>query len=190
MQSLNTDARRNLHSGANQSNRGAVYRKFYCVAIALALLFSISVASESAVRLAGFQAYLFNSKTGQLSQDILTKGAPELGNVPIGEFASVSTLVVVKVELGAQAPVPEKAQIRLVALQGGSLPFAAKDGKNRDRTILDRTTNLGPVNDTGASYIGFWLDNTGCHTITLKAFVVGVRDAVPLTGVLPFTCYE
>ena len=142
------------------------------------------------MRLAGFQAYLFSSKTGQLSQDMLKTGAPELGNVPIGEYASVSTLVVVRVELGAQAPVPDKAQIRLVALESGSTPFAAKDGKARDRTILDRTSNLGPVNDKGASYVGFWLDNTGCHTIKLQAFIVGVRDAAPLTGVLPFTCYE
>jgi hypothetical protein len=142
------------------------------------------------VRLAGFQAYLFNSKTGQLSQDMLAKGASELGNVLIGEFASVSTLVVVRVELGAQAPVPHKAQIRLVALESDSMPFAAKSRKTSDRTILDRTSNLGPVNDKGGTYVGFWLDNTGCHTITLKAFVVGVRDAAPLTGVLPFTCYE
>ncbi len=165
-----------------------MHRTYYRVA--LALLYSIPVASQPAARLAGFQAYLFNSKTGQLSQDMLAKGAPELGNVPIGEFASVATLVVVRVELGAQAPVPQKAQIHLVALESGSMPFAAKDGKTHDRTILDRTSNLGPVNDKGASYVGFWLDNTGCHTITLKAFLVGVRDVAPLTGVLPFTCYE
>jgi hypothetical protein len=121
---------------------------------------------------------------------MLAKGAPELGNVPIGEFASVSTLVVVRVELGAQAPVPEKLQVRLVAVETGSMPFAAKGGKTRNRTILDRTSKLGPVNEKGAGYVGFWLDNTGCHTITLKAFVVGATDAAPLTAVLPFTCYE
>lgn len=167
-----------------------MHTKYSRAALVLALLFSVPAPSQSALRLAGFQAYLFNSKTGQLSQDMLAKGAPELGNVPIGEFASVSTLIVVRVELGAQAPVPQKAQIRLVALESGSMPFAAKDGKTRDRTILDRISNLGPVNDQGASYVGFWLDNTRCHTITLKAFVVGVRDAAPLTGVLPFTCHE
>lgn len=176
--------------GVNQSKRLNVRTKYSRVALALALLFSIPAASQSSVRLAGFQTYLFNSKTGQLSQDILAKGAPELGNVPIGEFASISTLVVVKVELGAQAPAPPKTQIRLVAVESGAMPFAAKDGKARDRTILDRTSNLGPINDKGTSYVGFWLDNTGCHTITLKAIVVGVRDAAPLTGVLPFTCYE
>ena len=121
---------------------------------------------------------------------MLAKGAPQLGNIPIGKFASVSTLVVVRVELRTQAPVPEKAQIRLVAVESGSMPFATKGGKTRDRTILDRTSSLGPVNDKGESYVGFWLGATGCHTITLKAFVVGARDTAPLTGVLPFTCYE
>ena len=167
-----------------------MHRKYTRAALALALLLPISGASQSAVHLAGFQAYLFNSKTGRLSQDMLAKGAPQMGNVIIGEFASVSTLVVVRVELGAQAPVPQKAQIRLVAVESGSMPFSANQGKRNDRTILDKTGILGPVNDKGASYVGFWLDNTGCHTITLKAFLVGVRDAAPLTGVLPFTCYE
>jgi hypothetical protein len=160
--------------------------------VALGLVFSGlsgTLAAQTAPQVAGFQAYLFNSKTGQMSKDVLTKGAPQLGNVPIGGFASVSTLVVVRVEFGAQASVPEKMQIRLVALESGSKPFAPKDGKARDRTILDKTVSLGPVNDKGASYVGFWLENTGCHTITLKATVAGGGSA-PLTATLPFTCYE
>jgi len=120
---------------------------------------------------------------------VLAKGAPQLGNVPIGEFASVSTLVVVRVELGPEAPVPEKMLIRLIALESGSKPLAVKNGKARDRIILDKSVSLGPVNDKGTSYAGFWLDNTRCNTITLKA-TLGGSAAAPLTGTLPFTCYE
>ena len=102
----------------------------------------------------------------------------------------MSALVVVRVALGAEAPVPDKMQIRLTAAETGSTPFAGKDGKARERMLLDKTSTLGPVNENGTSYIGFWLDNTGCRTITLRASIVGTADAPPITRVLPFTCYE
>jgi hypothetical protein len=164
--------------------------KRWSTAISFAILFATAAESQSRPRLAGFEAYLFNSKTGRLSQDMLANGAPELGNVRSSEFASVSTLVVVRIELGAEAPVPEKMQIRLTAIEAGSTPFAGKNGKAGDRTLLDKTSTLGPVNEKGISYVGFWLDGTGCRTITLRASIVGAVDASPITRVLPFACYE
>jgi hypothetical protein len=164
--------------------------KRWWTAISFAILFAASAAAQSRPRLAGFEAYLFNSKTGRLSQDMLAKGAPELGNVRSSEFASVSTLVVVRIELGAEAPVPEKMQIRLTAVEAGSTPFAGKNGKAGDHTLLDKTSAIGPVNEKGASYLGFWLYNTGCRTITLRASIVGSVDIRPITQVLPFACYE
>ena len=163
--------------------------KYVPVLVALAL-FSIPAVAQSSIKIAAFQAYLFNSKTGQLSQDVLAKGAPELGNVPSGAFASVSALVVVRVAIGPQAPVPRKAQIRLVAVESGSLPLAAKQGNTPDRIILDKTSALGPVNDQGAAYVGFWLTQTGCHAIKLKASVVGSGESISLASDLPFVCYE
>jgi hypothetical protein len=164
--------------------------KRWRTAISFAILFATSAAAQSRPRLAGFEAYLFNSKTGRLSQDMLAKGAPELGNVRSSEFASVSTLVVVRIEFGAEAPVPAKMQIRLTATETGSTPFAGKNEKAGNRSLLDKTSAMGPVNEKGTSYVGFWLDNTGCRTITLRASIVGAVDARPITRVLPFACYE
>lgn len=150
----------------------------------------MAAAAQPALRVTGFQAYLFNSSTGEMSQDVLAKDAPELANVPFGKFASISVLVVVKVELEPQTPVPERAQIRLVAVESGSAPFAPKSKDTRDRTILDKTSKLGPLSAKGSGYVGFWLDSTGCHTINLKASVAGLREAVPVPAVLRFTCYD
>ena len=47
-----------------------------------------------------------------------------------------------------------------------------------------------PVNADGITNVGFWLSATGCRSVTLKAFLVGVTAAKPITEVLPFACYE
>lgn len=158
--------------------------------LGLALGLSMSVIAQHSRQIAGFQAFLFNSQTGALSGDMLAKGAPEMGNVPSGEFASVATLVVVKIEFGKEAAIPEKAQVRLVATESGSMPFAVNRTNTGDRVILNKTSGLGPISPEGATYVGFWLADTGCRTISLKASLIGVKDAASLTGVLPFACYE
>jgi hypothetical protein len=164
--------------------------KSFFVSICFAFVFSAPATAQNTARIAGFQAHLFNSKTGELSDDMLAKGAHEMGNVPAGDFASISTFIVVKVDLGKEAPIPLNAQVRLVATESDSMPFAAKPKKERNRIILDRTSRLGPVNTDGNTYVGFWLASTGCKSISLKAFLLGLKDKPSLTGVLPFACYE
>lgn len=160
------------------------------------VLFCIAIASfppafaQNTARISGFQAHLFNSKTGALSGDMLGKGAPEMGNVPSGEFASVSTFVVVKVELGKEAAIPQNAQVRLVATESGSMPYAPNRKSESNRIILDHSSRLGPVNADGNTYVGFWLADTGCKAISLKASLLGLKDKPSLTGILPFSCYE
>jgi hypothetical protein len=158
--------------------------------LAFALCLAVPAAAEGAVRLAAFQAYSFSSKTGSLSADMLAKGAPELGNVPSGEFASVSTFITVKVDVGRMAAVPQGVQIRLLATESGAMQFSSNRTRARDRIILNSTSALGPANTEGMSYVGFWLPHTGCRTISLKASLVGVKDAPTLSEILPFTCYE
>ena len=154
------------------------------------LIFLSASRADQQITLAGFQALLFNSRTGTFSTDILGKNRLELGNVPIGEFASVSTFVTVKVNVGRGAPVPKTLRLRLVATESGSMPFAAAQTERRDRVILDQTAVLGPVNADGLTHTGFWLSNTGCHSIALKASLVGIPASRPITEVLPFVCYE
>jgi hypothetical protein len=158
----------------------------FCIAVAL----FAPAAAQNTVRIAGFQAHLLNSRTGALSGDMLAKGASEMGNVPSGELASVSTFVVVKVELGKESAIPQNAQVRLIATESGSMPYATNRKNERNRIILDHTSRLGSVNADGNTYVGFWLADTGCKTISLKASLLGLKDKSSLTGILPFTCHE
>ncbi len=158
--------------------------------LAFAFAFTMPAAAEGTVRPGAFKAYFFSSKTGVLSADMLAKGAPEMGNVPSGDYASVSTLIVVRVDIDHEAPVPQGLRIRLLAIESGAMPFSSRRAKARDRIILDSTSTLGPANADGSTYVGFWLPNTGCRSISLKAHLVGVKDAPVLSEVLPFTCYE
>jgi hypothetical protein len=160
------------------------------VSLASALVLSIPASAQNAPRIAGFQVNLFNSKTGSFSGDMLAKDAPEMGNVPSGEFASVSVFVVVKVDLGKEAPVPQKMLVRLLATESGAMPFAVKSTKPVKSIILNSTSNLGPVNADGGTFVGFWLTKTGCQTIVLKATIVGAKPENSMTVTLPFACYE
>lgn len=160
------------------------------VSLASALSLSIPAAAQDAPRISGFQVNFFNSKTGSFSGDMLSKEASEMGNVPSGEFASVSVFVAVKVDLGRQAPVPEKMQVRLLATESGAMPFAAKRIKPVKSIILNSTSKLGPVNADGSTFVGFWLPKTGCQTIVLEASLVGAKPGNSMSATLPFACYE
>ena len=146
--------------------------------------------ADQPVAIDGLQALLFNSRTGAFSRDILAKDAPDLGNVPAGEFASVSAFVIVRVRPGRNAPATKDVRVRLVATESGSLPFAAKDTSGRDRVILDQTAALGPVNSDGLTHVGFWLARTGCRSVVLNVTILGVPGAKSTSKVLPFACYE
>ncbi|MES2057435.1 MAG: hypothetical protein V4564_15990 [Pseudomonadota bacterium] len=144
-----------------------------------------AVHAGPAPQIAGFQAFLFNSRTGALSPDVLAAGTP-LGNVPAGDQASVSTLVVVRVDFGKDMPIPDAAQVRLVASEAGP----RTRGKPVARILLDRTSKIGPVAADGTTHIGFWLADTGCRTITLKATLLNGKAGATRDSELPFACYE
>ena len=122
------------------------------VALVLAAVAS-NVVAQDGPRIAGFHAYLFNSKTGLLSGDMLARGSPPLGNVPSGAFSSASTLVAVRIELDRQAPVPHGLRVRLLATESGVMPFAVQNTKKASRIVLDSSTPLGPVNEEGITYV-------------------------------------
>lgn len=167
-----------------------MHYRLFLYSLAVAIVIAMPAAAEGTVRLGAFKAYLFSSKTGALSADMLAKGAPEMGNVPSGDYASVSTFIAVRVDFDHEAPVPQGLRIRLLAIESGAMPFSSGRTKARDRIILDSTTTLGPANADGSTYVGFWLPHTGCRSISLKAHLVGVKNAPTLSEMLPFTCYE
>lgn len=170
-------------------SRSPTLRLTGMAAVLLQLVLATVGATDPLPAIAGIQAYLFSSRTGALSGDVLAGGGPELGNVPSGALASVSTLVVVRVRVGPDTP--DRLRVRLVAVESGATPFAVSRPRTRDRVILDRTAPLGPIDPDGITHVGFWLQQTGCRTISLKASLLGARTtAPPVAEVLPFTCYE
>ena len=141
-------------------------------------------AGRPAPALAGFQAFLFNSVTGSLSKNVIGSES-ELGNVPASGFASVSTLIVVRIAFGRDASVPAHTTVRLIATEGGT-----PGRKAAAKVVLDRTARLGPVGPDGTTNVGFWLDDTGCKPISLRALLSSGRVVSTKESVLPFSCYE
>ena len=133
-------------------------------------------------------AYLFYNKTGQLSKDILAKDGPALGNTVTD---STSTFVVVEVKPQNGQSMPSNTQIRLMATEGGNSAMVSdtKRPPHPNKIILDKVSRIGPSSDTGVTHVGFWLADTGCASVTLKASIVGAKTA-PQTAVLGFACYE
>ena len=150
------------------------------------LLFAPVSAQDQAV-ITEIQARLFNSRTGDFSGDVLAKEAPELGNVPSGDLASVSTFILVKISFGAKGSIPANARVHLTAAESATQPFGAKSGK---RILLNEASKLGPADADGNTFVGFWLNRTGCKSITLTASLTGAGKASSAKKILPFACYE
>ncbi len=163
------------------------FSTFIPVVIFAVFLLLIPVSAQGQAVITDIQARLFNSKTGDFSDNVLAKEAPELGNVPSGELASVSTFIVVKISFGAKGSIPANAQVRLTAAESAVQPFGAKSGK---KILLNEASKLGPADADGNTFVGFWLNRTGCQSITLTASLIGAGKAVAAEKILPFACYE
>lgn len=166
--------------------------RFSALFAVVALYFCLAGYGQAQVpaKITEIQAMAFESRTGTLSENLLGAASPELGNMPTGRNASVSTFVIVKVEFGKDSPIPTNAKVRLIATESGSAPFSANPQKQKPKIILDALSDLGPADANGTTYVGFWLQRTGCRTIFLKATLSGAAAASSMNKVLPFTCYE
>ncbi|MEZ5423749.1 MAG: hypothetical protein R2682_11775 [Pyrinomonadaceae bacterium] len=149
-----------------------------------------STRAQAPAKIAEIQARAFESRTGTFSENLIGSGARELGNMPSGPNASVSTFIIVKVQFGKDSPVPAAAKVRLVATETGSTPFSSNSKTQRRKIILDTSSSLGPADSDGTTYVGFWLERTDCRTIVLNASLRGVAGATSMVETLPFTCYE
>jgi hypothetical protein len=154
-------------------------------AAALLMLATLAAAADAPTfpQVAKVSAFLLNSRTGQLSGDVI--GRDDLGNVPAGPLASVSTLVVVRIAFGPDGALPPPAaRLRLVATVPGP-----RGGKGA-RVLLDQAARLGPVAQDGTTHVGFWLPDTGCRPVTLRATLTGAARPAAARAELGFACYE
>ncbi len=122
-----------------------------------------------------------------------SSGPIALNNVITGDNASTSTLVKVKLALADVKRLPQQVTVRLVATERG---------KRGARVVLDQSSRVGPFSADGVSYVGFWLANTGCASISLRATVTVAKQtaahaqaarsapSAAMTSVIPFSCNE
>ena len=143
------------------------------------LLGGISSQAAEYPKVSGFSAYLLNSETGQLSGDMIGR-EDELGNVPAGPLASTSTLIVVHVALGPERILAGQVRLEVTARRHG----AAR------RVLLNRVSRLSPIAKDGMTHVGFWLSETGCENLEMKATLTVGSMRTSTQGELPFNCYE
>jgi hypothetical protein len=156
------------------------------LASAPALAQTAAKATTSAPSVTGMRAFLFQNKTGELSEDVLSAPATPLWNTIAGAKSADATMVVVQVSGPLNAPFNTAARgnarylLRLVALEG-----------KRATRLLDRTVPIPALTDSGAVYVSFLLRQNGCSNVRLIASIVGPRAAAkPFEQSLSFACGE
>ena len=130
-------------------------------------------------------AMLFYAGSGTLSSDILVPGGAELGNVVAGENPSTSTLVIAEISLAPDQVLSSDSYVEI----------AAEENTNSDvdgRVLLERSVTLGAVTRGGKTHIGFWLQDTGCAPVELRATLRGNKHLLLAStkATIPFVCNE
>jgi len=141
--------------------------------------------SGDAPVLSSIRAHLFESKTGQLSEDILNSGSSDLRNTIAGVHAANATLVVIEVSgsaggiyTGARGP-NSKYYVHLVAQEQG-----------RKDALIDRALVLPVLGSDGKGYLSFLIHQSGCAPVSLIASLEGQRPSKPVKRLLSFSCGE
>src|SRR5262249_43856249 len=110
-------------------------------------------------RISALKAMLFYGQTASFSPDLFGPSAPILQNVSTGEGQANATLGVVEIT-GRPDSFAATRKVALTAAAG-------------TRTLLTKTQALGRPGDDGKFYAAFWLYDTGCKPVVLKARIVG-----------------
>jgi hypothetical protein len=130
------------------------------------------------LRISAIQARLFYENTGTFSENVLTEKGFDLWNTPFDW--TYSTFVVVEIE-----GVPEYLKThRRIELTARYIPF---DSAKRQIT-LRQAEKIRNGSESGKSYAGFWIKNTGCEPVYLTARVVGQKSRAK--EMINFRCGE
>jgi hypothetical protein len=116
-------------------------------------------------RIAALKAMLFYGQTGTFSADLFGPSAPALQNVGTGEGQAIATLVVVEIAGRSDSYAPAR-KVALAATAGG-------------RVLLSRSVGIGRPDENGKFHVGFWLYDTACVPVVIRARITGqVEDAI------------
>jgi hypothetical protein len=164
-----------------------IHRLIWLAALAAPVLSSAPLSAQTPATsppfvITGVRAKLFFPQTGTFSDDMLA--APDLGlwNTIIGagwaKQPSNATLVLVDVASdGHTSPRGMSVELTVTAAEGGAV-------------ILRRRVSLSS-NRTGHRQEGFWIYDTGCVPLVLRARLIGQLSAAPpVERKIPFECGE
>jgi len=141
------------------------------------LLLPATVSAQRTVppfRIGSVRAMLFYGQTGTFSPDLFGPSAPTLQNVSTGEGQAIATLVVVEITGRPDSYAPAR-KIALMATAG-------------NRSLLTKSLALGRAGDDGKFYAAFWLYDTSCTPVVLKARILGQLEDSALQKTLNFRC--
>lgn len=125
-------------------------------------------------RIAALKAVLFYGQTGTFSADLFGPSAPTLQNVSTGEGQAIATLVVVEISGRSDTYAPAR-KVALTAAASG-------------RTLLSRSLGIGRPGDDGRFHVGFWVYDTACAPVVIRARITGQAEDSSVQKTLNFRC--
>jgi hypothetical protein len=139
-------------------------------------------AASDRYRIAGVQARLYYADDATFSDNVIDNADFALYNVVAGEGSAraSSTNLLVLVEVAG--PRLQHAGARTVEL-------TALEGKQR-QLKLHRASRIGLVESSARTFIAFWLYDTGCKPLLLRARIVGQAEPSTVEKSVPFQCGE
>ena len=124
--------------------------------------------------IAALKAMLFYGQTGTFSADLFGPSAPALQNVSTGEGQAIATLVVVEISGRPDTYAPAR-KVALTAAAGG-------------RALLNRTLAIGRPGDDGKFHAAFWIYDTACAPVMIRARITGQAEDSSVQKTLNFRC--
>jgi hypothetical protein len=149
----------------------------WLIAVAGLLLPAAAAAQRPApppFRITALKAMLFYGQTGTFSTDLFGPSAPTLQNVSTGEGQAIATLVVVEISGRPDSYAPAR-KVALTATAGG-------------RALLSRSVGIGRPDDDGKFHTAFWLYDTACVPVVIRARITGQTEDSPVQKTLNFRC--
>ena len=136
------------------------------------------------------RAQLFYGSTGGFSRNVLKGTDFALWNVVIGEGSakgwSNETLVIVEVSSESDAIHLGHALKFKATYQFGEVD--PKGNPHLRDIIVEGRRNIESFSATGKKYFGFWLNNTGCIPVRIRASISPINSVTEVE--IPFQCGE
>ncbi|HVZ37773.1 MAG TPA: hypothetical protein VHI13_00705 [Candidatus Kapabacteria bacterium] len=148
------------------------------IPILLLLVVSSAIGGTDVITIKAVEARLFYHHTGTLSEPIT--GNESLWNTVIGEGAAKEPSTALLVDVVVSGPAGDYRTTWKVELE-------VHDETN-NKIIDRRSAEVGVLSASGLFHVPFWLENTGCQRLKIRARVKGSSKWTET--VVPFACGE